>query len=96
MLDGNTFTGVWESKHNITSNAFTSPNLANFPHFFSLIKQSKPEIVTASVDRWKINNYILSDGDYFTQRNVNDFSDSMNARLAANFLTHGFKPNYVQ
>jgi len=91
----NTFTGVWESKHNITSNAFTSPNLANFPHFFSLIKQSKPEIVTASVDRWKINNYILSDGDYFTQRNVNDFSDSMNARLAANFLTHGFKPNYV-
>ena len=54
----------------------------------------EPDKITASIDRWKINNYILSDADYFTQRNVNDFSDSMNAELAANFLTNGFKPNY--
>jgi hypothetical protein len=92
----NTFTGVWENKHNITSNGFTSPNLTQYPHFFSLIKQQHPEKITASIERWKINNNILSDADYFTQRNENDFSDSMNAKLAANFLKNGFKPNYVK
>ena len=92
----NTFTGVWENKHNVTSNSFSSPNFSQYPHFFSLIKQVDPNKITASIDRWKINNYILSDADYFTQRNVNDFSDSMNAELAANFLTNGFKPNYLK
>lgn len=92
----NTFTGVWENKHNVTSNDFTSPNFNQFPHFFNLIKQEQPERVTASIDRWKINNYILSDADYFTQRNINDFSDSMNAKLASNFLTNGSKPNYIK
>jgi hypothetical protein len=92
----NTFTGVWENKHNVTGNSFSSPNFIQYPHFFSLIKQVQPNKITASIDRWKINNYILSDADYFTQRNINDFSDSMNAELAANFLTNGFKPNYLK
>lgn len=56
------FTGVWADKHGVRDNEFTGKNYRRYPHFFSLLRQARPDAVTASFCDWKpIHEHILSD-----------------------------------
>jgi len=58
------FTGVWADKHGVMDNEFKGSNYERHPHFFSLIKQKRPEAVTASFVDWKpIAEKIVSDAN---------------------------------
>jgi predicted AlkP superfamily pyrophosphatase or phosphodiesterase len=55
------FTGVWADKHGVNDNDFKGKNYARYPHFFALLRQAKPDAVTASFADWKpIHDDILS------------------------------------
>ncbi|HRI28982.1 MAG TPA: alkaline phosphatase family protein [Chitinophagales bacterium] len=54
-------TGVWEDKHNVYNNAFTSPNYTQYPHFITRLETLQPQLNTASVVHWApINNIITT------------------------------------
>ncbi|QQS30501.1 MAG: alkaline phosphatase family protein [Sphingobacteriales bacterium] len=53
-------TGVWETKHNVYNNAFTSPNYAQYPHFIQRVETIHPELNTASVCHWSPINTIIN------------------------------------
>lgn len=56
------FTGVWADKHGVKDNQFEGKNYIRYPHLFSLLRQSRPEAVTASFCDWKpIAEQIVSD-----------------------------------
>lgn len=58
------FTGVWADKHGVMDNEFEGSNYKRYPHFFSLLKQQRPDAVTASFVDWKpIADNIVSDAD---------------------------------
>lgn len=55
------FTGVWADKHGVKDNEFAGRNYARYPHFFSLLRQARPDAVTASFADWgPIHEHILS------------------------------------
>ncbi len=56
-------TGVWKEKHNVRSNQYKNPNIKQYPHFFNLAKQQKPELQTYSIANWSPVHNILQDGD---------------------------------
>lgn len=56
-------TGVWKDKHNVYSNDYKNPNVAEYPHFFNLAKQQKPNMRTYSIANWAPIHKILQDGD---------------------------------
>jgi len=57
-------TGVWADKHGVLDNEFKSPNYEEYPHFFALLKQARPEAVTASFSDWApIAEEIVSHAD---------------------------------
>jgi len=56
-------TGVWHEKHNVTTNAYKNPNIAEYPHFFRRVKEEKPELKTFSVVNWSPIHKILQEGD---------------------------------
>lgn len=61
----NLLTGVWPDKHQVLDNKFTKPNYKDHPHFFSLVKQARPELKTASFSDWEpIAAQILRDSDH--------------------------------
>mgnify|MGYP002858834794 CR=1 FL=1 len=53
-------TGVWETKHNVYNNAFTSPNYAQYPHFIHRVETIHPELNTSSVCHWAPINTIIN------------------------------------
>ncbi|NNE56280.1 MAG: DUF4983 domain-containing protein [Flavobacteriales bacterium] len=58
-------TGVWSPKHGVMDNSFVGSNYADYPHFFSLLKEADPSLYLASVTQWgPINQQILSAEDY--------------------------------
>ena len=55
------FTGVWADKHGVMDNDFKVTRYERYPHLFSLIKQQKPDAITASFVDWKpISDKIVS------------------------------------
>ena len=46
------YTGVWADKHGVTDNNFKHDNYARYPHFFALLRQSRPDAVTGSFSTW--------------------------------------------
>jgi predicted AlkP superfamily pyrophosphatase or phosphodiesterase len=56
-------TGVWHEKHNVTTNAYKNPNIAEYPHFFRRVKEEKPELKTFSIVNWSPIHKILQEGD---------------------------------
>ena len=46
-------TGVWSPKHEVLDNDFLQPRYADYPHFFTRLKQVRPELITASFDSWE-------------------------------------------
>ncbi len=58
------FTGVWADKHGVMDNEFEGSKYDRYPHFFSLLKQKRPDTVTASFVDWKpIEDKIVSDAN---------------------------------
>jgi hypothetical protein len=58
-------TGVWINKHRVPDNDFKNPDYENYPHFFTRIKQVKPNVYLSSIVNWKpIHKHILSDADF--------------------------------
>ncbi len=56
------YTGVWADKHGVNDNELEGKNYGRYPHFFSLLRQARPDAVTASFADWKpIHDHILSD-----------------------------------
>ena len=56
-------TGVWKEKHKVVSNAYKNPNIKEYPHFFRLAKQQKPELRTYSIANWEPVHKILQEND---------------------------------
>jgi predicted AlkP superfamily pyrophosphatase or phosphodiesterase len=56
-------TGVWHEKHNVVSNKYKNPNIAEYPHFFRRVKAQKPELKTFSVVNWSPIHKIFQEGD---------------------------------
>lgn len=56
-------TGVWHEKHNVTSNAYKNPNIAEFPHIFKRIKEKDPSLKTYSIVNWEPIHKIIKDGE---------------------------------
>lgn len=54
-------TGVWAAKHEVTSNSFTRPRYDRYPHFFNRIKETRPDLVTASFVTWMpLDQYFIN------------------------------------
>ncbi len=54
-------TGVWADKHGVHDNSFKGKNYGDYPHFFSHLKEAKPNAITASVVTWvPIQEHIVS------------------------------------
>lgn len=47
------YTGVWADKHGVMNNDFVDSNYERYPHFFSLLRQKRPNAITASFCDWK-------------------------------------------
>lgn len=60
----NLLCGVWPDKHGTIDNSFKGMNYKEYPHFFSRIKEVRPELRTASYSDWgPISKHILSGAD---------------------------------
>jgi hypothetical protein len=58
-------TGVWYTKHGVTDNTFNNSNYAQYPHFFTHLKQFDISLYTASISQWApINTYIVDSCDH--------------------------------
>ena len=69
----NILCGVWADKHRVMDNEFTAPNYEEFPHFFTRLKEAKPDAVTASFSDWgPIAGVILRDADVALDANKTD------------------------
>ncbi|MEO2168072.1 MAG: alkaline phosphatase family protein [bacterium] len=61
-------TGVFPDKHNVATNLFIDPDFEHFPHFFTHLKEARPDLVTASIVHWApINLNIVSDADFVAE-----------------------------
>ncbi len=61
-------TGVWADKHGVHDNSFKGHNYGPYPHFFSRLKEVRPDAFTASVVTWlPIQLYIVSGADVAVQ-----------------------------
>ncbi|MBA3313985.1 MAG: alkaline phosphatase family protein [Planctomycetota bacterium] len=47
------YTGVWADKHGVKDNEFEGSNYDRYPHFFSLLRQKRPDAITAAFCDWK-------------------------------------------
>jgi len=56
-------TGVWHEKHNVISNEYKNPNIAEYPHYYRRVKQQKPVLKLYSVVNWSPIHKILQEGD---------------------------------
>ncbi|MBX7164953.1 MAG: alkaline phosphatase family protein [Pirellulales bacterium] len=56
--------GVWADKHGVHDNSFNGRNYDAFPHFFTRLKEVRPEAFTASVATWvPIQDFIVRDAN---------------------------------
>jgi len=63
-------TGVWHDKHNVTTNAYKNPNVAEYPHFFRRYKQFDDASKRYSIVHWAPLHKILQEGDATDALNV--------------------------
>ena len=78
-------TGVWANKHNVPNNDFSDPNYAQYPHFFTRIKETVHNAILASIVQWSpINEHIVPkiDTDYMAVGDGTEVPD-----LATKYLT---------
>jgi predicted AlkP superfamily pyrophosphatase or phosphodiesterase len=91
-------TGVWADKHGVHDNKFQGSKYDTFPHFFARLKESRPDVKTASFVTWEpIKSQITSAADVSqcfedaTKKEVLDYDryDTQAAEAAAKELTEG-------
>lgn len=74
----NLLTGVWPDKHGVMNNKFAVKNYAEYPHFFSRVKDAYPRAMTVSLVDWTpIHTLIVRD-----------------AEMSLDFTTDEKKPDY--
>lgn len=74
-------TGVWWSKHGVTDNSFENRNYARYPHFFTRVKEARPDLVTASFVTWMpLDRYLITD-DNADFRFALDYEDDGDATM---------------
>lgn len=57
-------TGVWADKHGVNDNQFRGKNYDEYPHFFTRLKEVRPDAYTISVVTWlPIQDHIVRDAD---------------------------------
>lgn len=57
-------TGVWADKHGVNDNSFQGRNYRRYPHFFELLKKSRPQCFTVSIASWApIPDHLVSYAD---------------------------------
>ena len=57
-------TGVWADKHGVPNNNFAKSKYKTYPHFFTRLKQVKPQAYAVSICHWEpINKFIVADAD---------------------------------
>lgn len=86
--------GVWSDKHKVMNNEFKSPNYDEFPHFFTRLKEARPDAKTASFSDWDaIDKFITRDADVRRDFPVEvigyDAADEQIAEAAAEELREG-------
>ena len=58
-------TGVWADKHGVNDNRFREMHYDRYPHYFTRIKQSHSDWLTASLVDWEpIDKYMVQDADH--------------------------------
>ena len=87
----NIFTGVWPDKHGVLDNRFTAPNYDRYPHFFSRLRQTHPNAVTASFSTWKpVSEVIVRDATvnehYPKEGNDYELGDAQAAAACATLI----------
>lgn len=90
----NVLCGVWPDKHRVMDNEFTAPKYADFPHFFTRLKQAQPEAFTASFSNWApIAQFIVQDADVkhdaSGEEKPYEEGDAENALAASELLRDG-------
>jgi predicted AlkP superfamily pyrophosphatase or phosphodiesterase len=56
--------GVWADKHGVQNNSFKGRNYADFPHFFTRLKEARPDAKTVSLVTWEpVHSLITSAAD---------------------------------
>jgi|GEM_PF-2034129 len=73
-------TGVWANKHSVSNNSFTAPNYGAYPHFFSRLRQARPDAYLATIVNWSPINTIILTNESFK---LSGLSDSRVATEAA-------------
>lgn len=85
-------TGVTPAKHGVVDNSFAGSNFAEFPHFFTLAKEVRPQLFTASFVNWTpIHTQIVSGADI----SLANLSDAQVAAQAAGLLQSTSKPDAI-
>ncbi len=55
-------TGVWSPRHGVIDNTFENNHYAKYPHFFALLKEQQPDLITASFIDWlPLDNAMVND-----------------------------------
>lgn len=58
-------TGVWADKHGVHNNTFLGKKYKQYPHFFTRLKEVRPDAVTVSAVTWPpIQDFIVSAADH--------------------------------
>ncbi len=82
-------TGVWAPKHNVPDNEFLEPAYDRYPHFFTRLKEKRPELITATFDSWEpLSLYLVppADTDHAHFINYEQDGDEMLTAIAADLL----------
>lgn len=85
--------GVWSSRHEVVGNEFMRPRYDKYPHFFTRLKEARPDIVTASFISWEpIDKYLLNDANcdhrFFLDYDKEDGDETL-PPIAAGLLRSG-------
>lgn len=85
-------TGVWADKHGVQDNQFSQSHFEAYPHFFTRVKEKRPEARTASFVTWKpIHERILRNADTAESFADKDYAaaDAASTSKASEFLSGG-------
>ncbi|MCZ6834963.1 MAG: alkaline phosphatase family protein [Planctomycetota bacterium] len=84
-------TGVWLPKHNVPDNDFRRPAYDRYPHFFTRLREQKPEAITAAFNSWEPLSKFLVPPAHTSHAvfiNYDDGGDEKLVLLAAGLLAN--------
>ncbi len=73
-------TGVWWPKHKVIDNSFKRPGYDQYPHFFTRIKEVRPDLITASFVTWMPLDMYLTNDENADFRFAHEYDDDGDAK----------------